>query len=123
MSLGRILIVDDDPLVLESTALALQREGYEVETTSDVFALPLRVGRFRPDAILLDMELPAMKGDRLAKTLRHLRVMIGALVIFYSGASGEALHDAVRATGAAGYIPKGVGRQELLRRLRGFLES
>src|ERR1700683_1888272 len=43
----KILVVEEEPLVLEATALALTRAGYTVEATQDVFCLPLRVGRFR----------------------------------------------------------------------------
>ena len=80
----KILIVDDDPTVLESTALILERAGYCVEKTTDVFGLPLRVGNFRPEMILLDMDLPATRGDTLAKNLRHLRVMSDCRIVFHS---------------------------------------
>jgi two-component system OmpR family response regulator len=119
----KILIVDDDPNVLDSTALILERAGYSVEKTTEVFGLPLRVGSFRPQMILLDMDLPATRGDTLAKNLRHLRVMSGCRIVFHSASSEAALAEAVEASGAAGYIPKGLRRQEFLHRLRALIPA
>lgn len=119
----RILVVDDDPDVLHATSIFLERAGYTVESTTDVFGLPIRVGRFHPNAILLDMELPAMTGDRLAVGLRKLRIMNGCKLIFYSGKSERALAEAVRVTGADGYLVKGTPRGDLLQRLRELLEG
>ncbi len=121
--MARILIVDDDTSVLEATALALTRSGHEVETTSEVFGLPLRVGTFKPDAILLDYDLPALTGDKLASNLRALRSAQSCKVIFHSAEDEGLLADAVERTGAVGFIPKGLPRAEFLRRLRHFLES
>jgi DNA-binding response OmpR family regulator len=119
----RILIVDDDPLVLGSTALTLERAGYTVDSTADVFGLPLRVGRFRPHAILLDVNLPATSGDQIALSLGRLRAMSGCKVIFHSAASEESLADTTAARGAAGYIPKGLPRREFLRQLGEILAA
>jgi DNA-binding response OmpR family regulator len=119
----RILVVDDDPLVLRAIALMLERAGYTVESTTDVFGLPLRVGRFRPHAILLDLNLPATSGNQIALSLGNLRVMSGCKVIFHSGESEESLADATTARGAAGYIRKGLPRREFLRRLEEILAA
>jgi len=121
--MARILMVDDDASVLEAIALALTRAGHDVETTSEVFGLPLRVGQFKPDAILLDYDLPALTGDKLATSLRALRSAQSCKIIFHSAEDEALLADAVQRTGAAGYIPKGLPRSELLRRLRVFLEA
>jgi two-component system, OmpR family, response regulator len=121
--MARILVVDDDTSVLEATALALTRAGHEVETTSDVFGLPLRVGAFKPDAILLDYDLPALTGDKLATNLRALRSAQSCKVIFHSAEDEQLLATTVEKTGAVGYIPKGLPRAELLRRLRHFLDG
>ncbi len=120
--MARILIVDDNSTVLEATALALTRGGHEVETTSEVFGLPLRVGTMRPDVILLDYDLPALTGDKLATNLRALRSARDCKIIFHSAEDEALLADAVVRTGATGYIPKGLPRAEFLRRLRGFIE-
>jgi two-component system OmpR family response regulator len=121
--MAKILIVDDDTSVLEATALALTRAGHQVETTSEVFGLPLRIGSFKPDAILLDYDLPALTGDKLAINLRDLRSAQACKIIFHSAEDEGLLADAVARTGAAGYIPKGLPRAEFLKRLRHFLDS
>lgn len=59
-----VLVVDDDELVRESLAVALELEGYEpVLAAHGVDALlALRTGSRRPDVILLDLEMPVMPG-------------------------------------------------------------
>lgn len=114
----KVLVIDDDANVLEATALTLTRFGYEVETTSDVFGLPLKVGSFRPDIVLLDFDLPAMTGDKLAANLKALRSAKDCKIIFHSGEDEGLLADAAERTGASGYIPKGLPRAEFMRRLK-----
>lgn len=119
----KVLVVDDDEMVLSVTARALERAGYQVDATSDVFGLPIRVGTFLPDVVLLDYNLPALTGDRLAESLRKLRSARNCRVIFHSAEDEDRLAAAVARTGAAGFVPKGLPRAELLRRLRLLIES
>ncbi|MGZ3450502.1 MAG: response regulator [Polyangiales bacterium] len=121
--MAKILVVDDDEMVLSATARALQRAGHVVDATSDVFGLPIRVGSFMPDVVLLDYNLPALSGDQLAASLRKLRSARNCLVIFHSAEDESRLAAAVARTGAAGYVPKGLPRLDFLRRLRDLLEN
>ena len=69
-SLARILIVDDDPSVLQTFARMLRLEGHEVLTALDADAAWVEIATSRPDAVLLDLRL----GDMDALTfLRRLR--------------------------------------------------
>jgi DNA-binding response OmpR family regulator len=110
-------------MVLAVTTRALERAGYVVDATSDVFGLPIRVGAFNPDLVLLDYNLPALTGDRLAESLRKLRSARNCLVVFHSAEDEGRLAAAVTRTGAAGFVPKGLPRADFLRRLRQFVES
>ena len=121
MASERILILDDDTAVLAAVELTLQKAGYTVQTTSQVFGLPALVGTFRPDLILLDFDLPALTGDKLAASLQGLRPSKACPVVFHSAESESLLARAARETGAAGFIPKGLPRAEFLARVRGFL--
>lgn len=68
---GRILVVDDQDDILQTTALVLRKGGYDVETASKGLDALEAVRRGRPDLILLDIEMPGMDGW---ETLRLLRL-------------------------------------------------
>ena len=68
----RVLIVDDDPAITESTQLALEAFGYQVETASDGAAGLALAERRRPDVMILDMMMPKRSGFLVLETLRQL---------------------------------------------------
>ncbi len=67
----KVLIVDDDPDILEFLSYNLKKEGYEVEqATSDMHALWLLAGNPKPDLILLDLMLPGTHGFEICQYLK-----------------------------------------------------
>jgi len=68
----RVLVVDDDADVVESTAILLGLSGYEVVTARDGAAALEAAATRRPDVVLLDVELPGMDGYEVARRLRRL---------------------------------------------------
>ena len=121
METGRILVVDDNTSVLEAVELILGRAGHTVETTTQIFGLPMIVGRFQPDLLLLDFDLPALTGDKLALSLQSLRMAKPCRIVFHSAEADSVLRRAVLETKAAGYIPKGLPKPEFLARVRSYL--
>ncbi|MBQ8285327.1 MAG: response regulator [Thermoguttaceae bacterium] len=68
----RILIVDDDPEISESTRLALEALGYEVEVARDGATGLALAERRRPDLMILDMMMPKRSGFLVLETLRQI---------------------------------------------------
>jgi len=69
---ARILIVDDEPVVVEFAQRVLQSAGYKTTTaTSGDEALKLCTERGVPDLLVTDMKMPRMEGDELATRLRQ----------------------------------------------------
>jgi DNA-binding response OmpR family regulator len=68
----RILIVDDDPEISESTRLALEALGYEVEVARDGSTGLALAERRRPDLMILDMMMPKRSGFLVLETLRQI---------------------------------------------------
>jgi len=67
----RILLVDDDPDILETLRYSFEHAGFEVETASDG-AAALQVARERPPAVaILDVMLPEMNGYEVSRTLKQ----------------------------------------------------
>jgi DNA-binding response OmpR family regulator len=77
----RILVVDDDPTVLDLLTEVLARAGYDVRpvgTASDAVAIALD---FQPEALLLDLMMPGMNGNQLLQALRESGVAAPAVAI------------------------------------------
>lgn len=112
----RILVVDDDKDSLEIISEALRWEGYHVDSaTSGDKALQL-IDQWKPDLVLLDVNMPKLSG---IETLKNLRANTNYVsVMFISGnASTEAVIEGLDA-GADDYIPKPFDPLELLARVR-----
>jgi PAS domain S-box-containing protein len=67
----RILIVDDNPDVVESFQLMLQMMGHEVETALDGLEAIEKAGQFQPEAIVLDIGMPGIDGLETARRIRQ----------------------------------------------------
>jgi two-component system OmpR family response regulator len=69
--MSRILLVDDDPDILETLGFALEHEGYEVETARDGRAALLAARARPPDVAVLDVMLPSLNGYEVSRSLKH----------------------------------------------------
>ncbi len=70
MKEGRVLVVDDEPMVRDTLGQMLSDEGYVVDLAIDGESALDRVHAARPDAILLDLMMPGMNGRQFLQTLR-----------------------------------------------------
>jgi len=103
---GRLLVVDDDPVVLESIVRMMETRGWSVEKVSDgaVAAERVRSHPERFDAIVLDYSMPGVNGIEVIQELRGCGVQTP--VILCSGAGTDRGGDFARDAGADAYIEK-----------------
>lgn len=68
----RILVVDDDPIIVETIVQALEEDqyDYEVISASDGFEAGIQVNHFKPHLILLDIMMPDIKGYEVCKKIK-----------------------------------------------------
>jgi PAS domain S-box-containing protein len=111
----RILIVDDDPLILDSLSRLVEAQNYEVATAGSGQQALGSVGKMQFDVILLDLNMPGMGGIEVLSSLAERGV--DAPVIVVSG--DNAIDSAVTALrhGAADFIRKPYKPEELLKRI------
>ena len=69
---GKILLVDDDELILLTTGEYLTQEGFEVETAEDGASGFAMLERFSPQIIITDLKMPKMGGMELLKKVKEL---------------------------------------------------
>jgi excisionase family DNA binding protein len=72
MGRKRILIVDDDPIIVETLVQALEEDenDYEIISASDGFEAGLQVNHFKPHLIILDIMMPDIKGFEVCKKIK-----------------------------------------------------
>jgi DNA-binding response OmpR family regulator len=120
---GRVLIVDDEPELLEGMKALLEIEGIDVTVHSSMITLPLILREADPDLVLLDISLPALSGtSALRNGLRRLLRTDGALVLF-SGRSERELSATADELGADGFITKASEPMEIVRQIRTWIDQ
>ncbi len=87
-----VLVVDDDPLIVDFLEMALEDEGYQVLATVGSDALPL-ARDMQPDLILRDINMPGMDGIEVSRRLRDDPATAAIPIIVMSA------QDRLRATG------------------------
>lgn len=113
-----ILVVDDDPLIANSIALALTQEGYRVLTAGTGEQALAAAERDSPDLCILDLGLPGIGGVEVCRRLRRHST---APVLFLSARQDEAHKVAALDAGGDDYVTKPVGTAELAARVRALL--
>jgi len=84
----RVLVVDDDSDVRESTAILLELNGYEVRMADSGEHVITLIEAFHPDVVLLDIGMPGENGYQVAQRIRQLRNGDDLLLIALSGYGG-----------------------------------
>jgi len=114
----RILVVEDEPRLLNSLAKALRETGYAVDTAADGAEGLYLAESYDYDAIVLDVMLPKMDGWELLKRLREQK-QTPVLMLTARDAPRDRVHGLD--TGADDYVVKPFDLSELLARLRALI--
>jgi len=114
----RILLVDDEPLIVDSLSYSLERDGFEVKAAMDGHQALESVEEFNPDLIVLDLMLPDISGFEVCRRLREN----SSIPVIMLTALGEEI-DRVQGleVGADDYLAKPFSFRELLARVRATL--
>lgn len=115
---ARVLVVDDDPTVLDVVARYLHRDGHRVACAADGPAALDQAARAMPDLVVLDLMLPGMNGLEVCRRLRES----GPVAVVMLTALGEETDRVVGLeTGADDYVTKPFSPRELALRVRSVL--
>ena len=115
----RVLVVDDEPNILDVVSMALRHHGFDVDAAQTGAAALSRVRACRPDVMVLDVMLPDMDGFEVARRLEGERA--GVPILFLT--ARDAMADKLRGltTGGGDYVTKPFSLEELIARLRNIL--
>lgn len=109
-----ILLVDDEPFILENTARLLRSAGHTVHTCEQWTGVAAKIHTEHPDIILMDFNMPSIKGDDLCRILKRTMVDEKTPIVIFSSEPEHDLIDIVARSGADGYIKKNVAGHVLL---------
>ena len=116
---ARILVVDDEPSIVDAVATALRYEGFEVREEGTGRGAITAVAEFEPDLVVLDWMLPDLDGIEVGRRLRE-RGFKTAILFLTAKDAVENKVDALRA-GGDDYVTKPFSLAEVVARVQAIL--
>lgn len=124
---GRVLVIDDDEAFLRASSEVLTDARLLVETLSDPYLVLEVIDRFRPNLVLLDVQMPKCSGIDIARVIRQRDDLVGMSILFLSGDSSWQVQQQAMSAGADDFLLKPLDADGLsaavlgrMRRLRGL---
>ncbi|MSQ79204.1 MAG: response regulator transcription factor [Flavobacteriaceae bacterium] len=117
----RVLVVDDEPDIIEFIDYNLKREGYHTANAANGIEALAKAKDFKPDIVLLDVMMPRMDGIETCRQLRAMPEMDNSLIVFLTARSEEYSEISGFNAGADDYIAKPIKPRVLLSRLKAIL--
>jgi DNA-binding response OmpR family regulator len=114
-----ILVVDDEPKIVEAISAYLEKEGFAVETASNGRDAITRFRRINPALVILDLMLPDIPGEAVCQSIRSTS---RAPVIMLTAKSGEKDVLCGFVSGTDDYLTKPFSMRELVARVRALLK-
>jgi DNA-binding response OmpR family regulator len=110
----RVLVVDDDGDCMQSLATLLELMGYELQTAADGLRGLDTAERFRPQCVVLDIDLPGLDGLDIARRLRRAPWGRETLLIATTGWNRDEDRSAATVAGFDHFLPKPLDMEALL---------
>ncbi len=111
---NKVLIVDDEPNVLEyiKDALEASERDYEIETAVDGYDALIKVGEFTPDLLIIDIRMPRLDGIEVCKRLKSNKQTRDMKILAVTAFGADDMNSIIRA-GADKCLPKPLKTSEL----------
>lgn len=121
MKREKILLVDDEPDIIDLISYNLEKEGYEIKSASNGRDAIDIAKSFVPDLILLDVMMPEMDGIETCVELRENEELNGSIIAFLTARGEDYSQIAGFEAGADDYIPKPIKPRVLISRIQALL--
>lgn len=118
----RVLLVDDEPDILEFLGYNLRKEGYIVETARNGQEAMEKTIRFEPHLMLLDIMMPGMDGLSVCKSLRGLSTFNNTRILFLSALNEDKVQVDGFNAGADDFISKPIQPSVLMGKIKAVLK-
>jgi CheY-like chemotaxis protein len=119
----RILVIDDDPIIVETMVTALQEEpyNYEIVSASDGFEAGVQVKQTRPDLVILDIMMPDIDGYEVCRQLKEDEATKRVKVIVLSAYLDDENYEKMKQYGADACFAKPLSLRRLKSQVRQML--
>ena len=117
----QLLVVDDEPDILEILQYNLEKEGYNVEVSSNGREAIDAARRIKPQLIILDIMMPEMDGIETCREMRSIPELQNSLIAFLTARSEDYSQVAGFDVGADDYITKPIKPRVLVSRVKALL--
>jgi len=114
----KILLVDDEPDILEIVGYNLTNEGYDTKSTANGIEALKIAKEYQPHIILLDIMMPEMDGIETCEKLRDLDAFKDTIIVFFTARNEEFSQSAGFDAGADDYITKPIKPKLLLKKIK-----
>jgi two-component system alkaline phosphatase synthesis response regulator PhoP len=121
MKVTRILLVDDEPDVLDFLSYNLKKKGFEVFTASDGKSAIQVAKKVLPSLIVLDVMMPVMDGIEACREMRQIPEIKDTLIMFLTARTEEYSQVAGLEAGGDDYISKPINLRILMSRIDALL--
>ncbi len=116
-----ILLVDDEPDILDFISYNLKKEGYNVYTALDGFEALTLAAKVHPQLVILDVMMPGMDGIETCERLKEMPEMAQTIIAFLTARSEDYSQLAGFGAGADDYIAKPIKPSLLISRVKALL--
>ena len=117
----KILVVDDEPDILEILTYNLEKEGFLVETAVDGEEGIQKAIKMQPDLIILDIMMPNIDGVEVCRNLRDKKQFENTLIAFLTAREEDYSQIAALDVGGDDYITKPIRPRVLISRIKALL--
>ena len=117
----KILLVDDEPDIIEILRYNLTQEGYDVITAKDGESAIKKVENNHPHLIIMDIMMPKMDGIEACSIIRSNPKFIDTIIVFLTARGEDYSHVAAYDAGADDYITKPIKPKVFISKIKGLL--
>lgn len=113
-----VLVIEDEPNIIEALSFILSRDGWQVQTHSDGASALDEVARVAPDLVILDVMLPNRSGFDILRDLRAAEPTAGLPVLMLTAKGQKQDRDLAESFAATAFMAKPFANQDMLAEVR-----
>jgi DNA-binding response OmpR family regulator len=119
----RVLLIEDEPNIIEAIRFILSRDGWVVETQSDGARAVETVGDKKPDIVILDVMLPGKSGFEILRDLRNDPAHAGLPILMLTARGQKKDHDLAQSYGVSAFMTKPFSNADMLDMVRSLVRQ
>ena len=123
MATPRVLVVDDNAINVELVRYILEQEGFAVDAAGDAHEALRRIDSFKPELILMDIQMPGMDGIELTQRLKADPRLQHIIVVAFTAYAMRGDEAKMRVAGCDGYLSKPINVSTFADSVRSMLPT